>query len=527
MNKKTLYGAEAREKILAGVKKIVDAVKVTLGSSGRNVVIAQSAVIDYGIHNLPIHISKDGFTVARAFDCEDFFEKVGVMMIKEVCTKTVEMAGDGTTTSAVLAGAIIEKGIELINAGVNPMELKIGIDRAVEYVVSQLKGMAIPVGDDNEKIFQVATVSANNDAVIGRLIADAFNKIGNDGVINIQQSQTVNTEIKISDGFKIERGWLSPLFINNKEKQTCEFDNPLILMYQNRITHHTQFENALTMSMREGRPIVIICEDADEEGLAVLISNNLQKRIACCVVKTPYIGDVRRETMEDLAVATGGTYISDIKGVSIKEVGFEYFGQAKRIIISKDETIIIGGNNNKEEYEGLIADLKMNLAQAKGEDEKANIEKRIARLTGGIAVIYVGATTETEMNEKLDRYDDAIRATKAAIAEGFVAGGGISFLRIDYKKYAKSDAALILIQQILREPFKQILTNAGVDVNDIEDKVLIEKNVFGYNAKTGQIENLIESGIIDPVKVLRCALENAASSAGMILTCECAIVDTL
>ncbi len=555
MNKVTLYGSESRAKILEGVRKITGAIKVTLGAMGRNVVIAQSAVIDYGVHSLPLHITKDGWTVARCFDVIDPLERVGVMMIKEVCTKTVDMAGDGTTTSAILAEAIITKGMELINtAGENPMELKKGIDLAVEYVVSELKKMAIPIGDDNEKIFQVATVSANNDAVIGRLIADAFKKIGNDGVITIEESSGVNTEIKTTDGFKIERGWgsVSQLFVNNKEKQICEFENPLILMYQNRITHHTQFQKALETATKSGRPIVFICEDAAEEGLAVLVRNNYEGRIRCCVIRAPYFGDARYEAMEDLATYTGGTYISDIKGIDIKKdiTDLKHFGEAKKVIIYKDEAIFIGGSYNELKYSDVVDNLKMNKAQAKSEEEKNEIEKRIARLTGGVAVIYVGGTTETEMKEKKDRVDDAIRATKAAIAEGYVAGGGSAFLKImDCFPFTKKGYSLgilngaRIVMSVLDEPIKQICYNAGVDaakvIKSINEAASVEFGMstgiyepqphpnIGYNAMSGKVENMLIAGIIDPAKVLRCALQNAASSAGMILTVECMITDTL
>lgn len=532
MRKKTLYGSEAREKVLAGVKKIAAAVKVTLGPSGRNVLISQSAVIDYGVHNLPIEVSKDGYRVTQRFDLDDPFEKAGILMVKEAAQKSVDQAGDGTTTTVVLVEAIVEKGIELINAGANPMQLKKGIDKAVEYVVEELRKMAVPIKGDIEKIRQIATVSANNDSEIGDWIADAFAKIGDEGVIDLESSKGVSTEIKISDGYKFNKGWVSPMFVNNKEKQICEFIDPLILLYEKKITHHSQVEKALTIAMQDGSPILIICEDADEEGLAFLAMNTIQGRIKCCVVKAPSFGDARRIEMEDMAILTGGTYISDSKGVGIKEVGIPNFGMAKKVIISKDETVIIGGDSDKETLETLLNELRMNLAEAKNEDEKFPIEKRIAKLTGGVAVIQVGAATETEMKEKLDRFDDAVRATKAAIAEGYVPGGGTAFMKI------KSGDEVI--DKVLQVPLTQICNNAGVDAIEIiqrmrnktykkdglEWDIGYTKNI-GYNAKTDKIEDLVEAGIIDPVKVLRCALQNAASSAGMILTSECLICDTL
>lgn len=550
MNKETLYSNEARAKILAGAKKIVDAVRVTLGPLGRNVIIAQSAVIDYGVHNLPLLVTKDGYTVARAFDISNApFEKVGVLMIKECTSQTVLQAGDGTTTCAILALAILEKGIELINAGANPIEIKKGIDKAVEYVVLELKKMAIPVAGNVERIRQVATVSANNDSAIGNLIADAFAKIGDYGVIRIEEAKGVETEIKIAEGLQIDRGWVSPFFINNREKQTCEYDNPLILLYQNRITHHTQYQTAVGLAISMGRPLVIICEDADEEGLATLVMNKQLGAIQCCVVRSPEFGLKRTEAMEDIAISTGGKYISDSKGVSIKEIDASYFGQAKKVVISKDETVIIEGVYDEKMFEDLVNELKMNLTQAKGEDEKLSIEKRIARLTGGIAVIYVGGATETEMKEKKDRVEDAVMATKAAISEGFICGGGTSFLRVPNMidgALSWEDKGNDLVFEALSEPLKQICENAGIDSTKIINDVISSGkevgrigmgkdslayswggNNYGYNAKTNQIEDLVESGIIDPVKVLRCALQNAASSAGMILTSECMIVDTL
>lgn len=562
MTKKTLYGADARQKILEGVKKISAAVKVTLGPLGRNVIIAQSGIVNgYDVRSLPLHVSKDGYTVTKAFDLDDPFEKVGVLMIKECAQKSVDQSGDGTTTTCILAEAIFEKGMELVNAGANPLELKKGIDKAVEYVVAELKKMAIPVAGDVERIRQVATVSANNDKEIGDLIADAFAKIGDYGVINIEEAKGVETEVKVIEGVQIERGWISPYFVNNREKQICEFDNPLILLYQNRLTHHTQYQKAVELSVQMQRPLVIICEDADEEGLATLAMNNQQGRIRCCIIRSPFFGQQRLEAMEDIALATGGTFISDSKGLDIKEMDASWFGQCKRISVSKDETIIAEGFYEKEKFADFINELKMNLTQAKGDDEKEVIEKRIARLTGGIAVIYVGGATETEMKEKKDRVDDAVRATKAAIAEGFVAGGGAAFIRC-MKSVLSSEEVIGIFNQtgnliygesnedfinsILIQPLKQICINAGVDSDSILKQVVdAGKEVgrigagkndlaynwggksFGYNAKTDTIEDLVLSGIIDPVKVLRCALQNAASSSGMILTSECLICDTL
>lgn len=520
MLKKTLYGSEAKEKMLSGIRKIVDAIRVTLGPQGRNVVIAQSAVVDYGVHNLPLHITKDGATVARGFDLEDYFEKVGVMIIKECTMKTVDQAGDGTSSCAILAHAILEKAVELVeNKNANPIELKRSIDAAVETVIEQLKIIATPIKGDIDRIRQVATISANNDPEIGNWIADAFAKIGDEGVIDLEASKGVRTEIKISDGYKWDQSWTSPLFITNREKQIVEFEDPLILIYHNRINHHTQIQKALELCQQAVRPLLIICEDAVEEGLAFMVLNTLQGRVRVCAVKAPAFGEDRRIEMEDIAMLTGADYISDVRGINIKEVTKDNFGKAKKVIITKDETIIIGGDGNKDSIENHVNELRMNLAQAKNEDEKYPIEKRIAKIKGGVAVIQVGAATETEMKEKLDRFDDAVRATKAAIAEGYVAGGGTTYLRLR----SGNEIVDYAMDKILR----QICANAGVDATQIMAQVKGLSGNMGYNAKTDKIEDLVESGVIDPAKVIRCALTNAASSAGMILTTEAMIVDTM
>jgi chaperonin GroEL len=519
MLKKTLYGADARAKMLAGITKIVDAIRVTLGPQGRNVVVAQSAVVDYGVHNLPLHITKDGATVARGFDLEDYFEKVGVMIIKECTFKTVDQAGDGTSSCAILAHAILEKAVELVEKGANPIILKKSIEVAVEKVIVELKSLSTPIKGDISRIRQVATISANNDPEIGGWIADAFERIGDEGIIDLEASKGVRTEIKISDGYKWDQSWTSPLFITNREKQMVEFENPLILIYHNRINHHTQIMKALELCQQAGKPLLIICEDAVEEGLAFMVLNTLQGRVRVCAVKSPAFGEDRRIELEDLALLTGADYISDVRGINIKEVAKDNFGTAKKVIVTKDETIIIGGGGNKDSIESHVNELRMNLAQAKNEDEKYPIEKRIARLKGGVAVIQVGAATETEMKEKLDRFDDAVRATKAAIAEGFVPGGGTTYLRIR----SGNEIVDYAMDMIL----KQICLNAGVDADQIIKQVKGASGNIGYNAKTDKIEDLVESGVIDPTKVIRCALTNAASSAGMILTTEAMIVDTM
>lgn len=528
MNKQVLFGKEARDKVLVGVKKITDAVRVTMGASGKCVLIGGAAYgADGMLVSLPTIITKDGFNVTKHFDLPDLIENRGALMIKEAAMKTVMMAGDSTTCTCVLAEAIISGGMDLINKGANSQELKRGIDSAVDHVVAELKSLSISVKDDNEKIFHVASVSANNDTIIGRLISDAFKKIGNEGVIDIEASKGLNTTVKIVDGYKFERSWVSPLFINNKDKQICEFADPFILLYDKRIIHHTQVQRALELAMQKGRPILIICDDASEEGLAFLAMNTIQGRIKCCVVKSPSFGDDRRQEMEDLALLTGGSYISDIRGVDIKEIEIDNFGQARRVIVTKDETIIVGGFGDKDDVLNVVNELRMNLAQAKDEEEQFPIEKRIARLTGGIAVIQVGAATETELNEKLDRFDDAVRSTKAAISEGIVAGGGTAFVNIlkVYKSSGGDDFSKgkDLLISSLSKPLLQMADNAGVDGDKILKDVIGASSNFGYNTRTGNIEDLIESGIIDSTKALRCALINAASVAGMLLISECLI----
>jgi chaperonin GroEL len=526
MNKEVLFGKESRDKMLLGVKKITKAVGVTMGAAGKCVLIGDSTYYDGFIVNLPTKISKDGFTVTKHFELQDPIEMRGAMMIKEAAMQTVNQAGDATTCTCVLAESLISNGIKLIDEGANSQLLKKGMDAALEYVVDELKKISVPIKGDIEKIRQIATVSANNDESVGNLIADAFSKIGADGIIDIEASKGVTTEIKISEGYKFDRGWISPLFVNNRDKQLWEVLDPLILLYEKRVTHHTQVENACVLAMKAGKPLLIVCEDADENGLAFLAMNVAQGRIKVCAVKSPF-GSTSREDMEDIATLTGGVFICDSKGVGVKEVTMSDLGTAKKVIVSKNETVIIGGNSDAEALTNLLNELRMNLAQAKDEEEKAPIEKRIAKLTGGVAVIQVGAATETELNEKMDRVDDAVRATKAAIAEGFVAGGGTAFLRIPFSGYditSDFNKGKGLVFTALESPLKQICKNAGTDVENIFKLVSEGKGNMGYNALTDEIVDMVEDGIIDSTKALRCALTNAVSVAGMLLTSECSII---
>lgn len=526
MHKRTLYGREAREKLLSGINKGTDAVKVTLGPLGRNVMIAQVFEANYQTHSLPIEVTKDGYRVTQRFDLEDFFERAGFVLVKESAQKTVDQSGDGTTSTCVLMRHMVAEGIKAINAGANPMELKKEIDAAVARVVAALKFAAIKIEDDNEKLFQIATISANNDIEMGRMVADAFRRIGHEGVVDIEAGKSVNTEIKIASGYRFDRSWVSPYFMTHREKQLVELENPLILLYNRVITHHTQYAQAMKIAIDVSRPVLIICPDAEGEGLATLVHNVLKKNFKCCIVKAPAIGDAQREEMEDLAILTGGTFMADNRGTDIKKMELKQFGSAQKVIVTKDETIIIEGESNEKALEDLLNELRMNKAQAKNEDEAAPIEKRIAKLTGGVAVIQVGAATETEMKEKMDRFDDAVRAVKSAIAEGYTVGAGTAYLRIaSGSKIVDSAMAMIL---------RQICSNIGLEPKKwwqfweskhIFDQVRDARGNMGYNAKTGKVEDLIDAGVLDPVKVLRCALQNAASSAAMVLTTECLIVD--
>lgn len=555
MHKVILYDKEARQKVKDGIDKVVDVVKVTLGALGRNVLIKRSYISTqgHGLQHLPLISTKDGVTVVRSLTLTDHLENMGADLVKEAAEKTMYQAGDGTTTTCILVQAIVEQGLKLVDQGVNPMELKKGIDKAVEYVVAELKKMSVAVGDDIEKIRQIATVSANNDKEIGDLIAEAFKKIGNDGIIDIEEAKGTVTEIKTTDGVKIDRGWISPYFVNNQSKNECELINPYILLYDKKLTQMKPLENILNQVIGEGRSILIICDDADGEALAALAMNTAQGRIKACIVRSPGFGDSKREAMEDLAILTGGEYVSDEKGKGLAALKLTNLGQAAKVIVGKDETVIVSGESKKEELENLLNDLKMNLVKADGMEKEA-IEKRIAKLTGGVAVLYVGAATEVEMKEKKDRVDDAIRATKAAIAEGYISGGGTAFLLLSLheivyvadknKPFQEGDSLLL---NALVYPLQQICSNSGVDFETVKKDIFNawgekrdnytfpegsedynkEKCNIGYNAKTGKIENLIDSGIIDPVKVLRCSLENAASAAGILITSSALICDNI
>lgn len=541
MQKHILTGKNAREKILTGVTKVSDAVVSTLGPKGRNCIISRCFPSPEGMQYYMPFCTKDGVTVARNITLTDQLENTGANLIKQAAEKTMFDAGDGTTTTCLLMKSILEKGMQLIDAGANPQELKKGIDEAVVYVIEELKKAAIPIDGNIEKIRQIATVSANNDSVIGSLIADAFKKMGSDGIINIENAKGGKTEIKVLDGISIGKGYESPYFITNPSNQECELANPYILLYGKKITLLAQIEGLLQkvfalqkapngQFVSNGNSLLIVCEGIDGEALAALSMN--AGVIKVCAISIPETSD-KTEFMEDLATVTGATYIVDEKGTSLKGVGLNHLGRAEKSISSKSETILVIAENENSQLTELVGSLKNNLTAAEGKDKIA-IENRIAKLTGGIATLYVGGATEVEIGEKKDRVDDAIRATKAAIAEGYVPGGGTAFLRI------KSGNPII--DETMFEPLSQICKNAGVEFEKIKNDVLLYENNkgysskeggmgfgghIGYNAKKDKIEDLVSTGIIDPVKVLRCSLENAASAATMILTSETLICDSL
>lgn len=520
MQKQILTGKDAMDKIYEGVKKVSDAVVSTLGAMGRCAIISRCAPSQTGMQYWMPFSTKDGVTVARNITLDNQIENTGANFVKQAAEQTMLMAGDGTTTTVLLTKVILEKGLQQIDAGANPHELKKGIDAAVSYVVAELKKMAVPIDGDIEKIRQVATVSANNDSAIGDLIAEAFSKIGSDGVIDIEESKSEKTEIVISDGIKINRGWESQYFITNKAKMECELTDPYILLYDKKISTIAQFGEALAPIINDGKQLLIVCAEADGEALAALAMNATNGSFRSCIIKCPEHGNAQREAMEDLAAITGATYISDEKGRALKSVTFKDLGTAKKVIIGKNETSIICPNGDKKVVGELLDNLKVDLTKA-GTEEKVLIEKRIAKLNGSVAVLHVGAATEVEMKEKKDRCDDAVRATKAAISEGFTVGGGTSFLRV-------GNTGSELLNEILEAPLRQLCLNAGTNADKILMEVKEERTGnIGYNVKTDKIEDLVVSGIIDPVKVLRCSLENAASVATMILTSNTLIVDTL
>ena len=523
MAKEIKYNVEARELLKEGVDALSNAVKVTLGPKGRNVIIDKK----FGAPQ----VTKDGVTVAKEVELEDAIPNMGAQMVKEVASKTNDDAGDGTTTATVLAQAMIGVGLKNVTAGANPMDLKRGIDKAVAKVVDSIKGQAEKVGDNYDKIEQVASVSANNDPVIGKLIADAMRKVSKDGVITIEEAKGTDTTIGVVEGMQFDRGYLSAYFVTNTEKMECEMEKPYILIYDKKISNLKDFLPILEPAVQTGRPLLVIAEDVDSEALTTLVVNRLRSQLKICAVKAPGFGDRRKEMLEDIAVLTGGVVISEEKGLKLEQATIEMLGTADKVTVSKDNTTIVNGAGDKENIKERCEQIKAQIVSTKSDYDKEKLQERLAKLSGGVAVLYVGAASEVEMKEKKDRVDDALRATRAAIEEGIVPGGGVAYIRaLDALEGFKGDnvdetTGIDIIKRAIEEPLRQIVANAGKEGAVVVQKVREGKADFGYNARTDVYENLHAAGVVDPAKVTRVALENAASIAGMFLTTECVIVE--
>ncbi|WP_319504690.1 chaperonin GroEL [Bacteroides graminisolvens] len=523
MAKEILFNLEARDHLKKGVDELANAVKVTLGPKGRNVIIEKK----FGAP----HITKDGVTVAKEIELSDAFQNTGAQLVKEVASKTGDDAGDGTTTATVLAQSIVAEGLKNVTAGANPMDLKRGIDKAVAKVVESIKSQSEKVGDNYDKIEQVATVSANNDPTIGKLIADAMRKVSKDGVITIEEAKGTDTTIGVVEGMQFDRGYLSAYFVTNTEKMECEMEKPYILIYDKKISNLKDMLPILEPAVQTGRPLLIIAEDVDSEALTTLVVNRLRSQLKICAVKAPGFGDRRKEMLEDIAVLTGGLVISEEKGLKLEQATLEMLGTCDKITVSKDNTTIVNGAGAKENIETRINQIKAQIKTTTSDYDKEKLQERLAKLSGGVAVLYVGAASEVEMKEKKDRVDDALCATRAAIEEGIVPGGGVTYIRaIDVLEGFTGDNAdettgIEIIKRAIEEPLRQIVANAGKEGAVVVQKVREGKGDFGYNARTDVYENMHAAGVVDPAKVTRVALENAASIAGMFLTTECVIVE--
>ena len=517
------FDTEARELLKSGVDQLANAVKVTLGPKGRNVVIEKK----FGAPQ----ITKDGVTVAKEVELEDKFENTGAQLVKSVASKTGDDAGDGTTTATILTQAIVNEGLKNVAAGANPMDLKRGIDKAVAKVVDYIKNNAEVVGDNYDKIEQVATVSANNDPEIGKLLADAMRKVTKDGVITIEESKTRDTHIDVVEGMQFDRGYLSGYFVTDADKMECVMENPYILIYDKKISNIKDFLPILQSAAESGRPLLVIAEDVDSEALTTLVVNRLRAGLKICAVKAPGFGDRRKAMLEDIAVLTGGTVISEDKGLTLDKATLEMLGTAKKVTVSKDNTTIVDGGGAKENIQSRVAQIKNEIANTTSSYDKDKLKERLAKLAGGVAVLYVGANSEVEMKEKKDRVDDALCATRAATEEGVVVGGGTTYIRAQKEleglkgENADEQTGINIVRRAIEEPLRQIVTNAGGEGAVVVDKVRAGEGDFGYNARAEKYEDLRAAGVIDPAKVERVALENAASIAGMFLTTECLIVD--
>ena len=523
MAKEILFNIDARDQLKKGIDTLANAVKVTLGPKGRNVIIEKK----FGAP----HITKDGVTVAKEVELADAYQNTGAQLVKEVASKTGDDAGDGTTTATVLAQAIVAEGLKNVTAGASPMDIKRGIDKAVAKVVDSIKGQAETVGDNYDKIEQVASVSANNDPVIGKLIADAMRKVSKDGVITIEEAKGTDTTIGVVEGMQFDRGYLSAYFVTNTEKMECEMEKPYILIYDKKISNLKDFLPILEPAVQTGRPLLVIAEDVDSEALTTLVVNRLRSQLKICAVKAPGFGDRRKEMLEDIAVLTGGVVISEEKGLKLEQATIEMLGTADKVTVSKDNTTIVNGAGDKENIKERCEQIKAQIVSTKSDYDKEKLQERLAKLPGGVAVLYVGAASEVEMKEKKDRVDDALRATRAAIEEGIVPGGGVAYIRaLDALEGFKGDnvdetTGIDIIKRAIEEPLRQSVANAGKEGAVVVQKVREGKADFGYNARTDVYENLHAAGVVDPAKVTRVALENAASIAGMFLTAECVIVE--
>jgi chaperonin GroEL len=523
MAKQLFFDIEARNKMKRGVDVLANAVKVTLGPKGRNVVLEKK----FGAPT----VTKDGVTVAKEIELEDPIENMGAQMVKEVASKTADIAGDGTTTATVLAQSIISEGLKNVAAGANPMDLKRGIDKAVIAVVANLKAQSKAVGSDSKMIEQVATISANNDNNIGKLIAQAFTKVGKEGVITVEEAKGTDTTVDVVEGMQFDRGYVSAYFVTNSEKMEVELQNPYILIYDKKVSAMKDILSVLEKVAQSGRPLLIISEDLEGEALATLVVNKLRGTLKVAAVKAPGFGDRRKEMLQDIAILTGGTLISEDMGHKLEAVELVSLGQASSITIDKDNTIIVGGKGKKEQIQARVNQIKTQIGTTTSDYDKEKLQERLAKLSGGVAVLYVGAATEVEMKEKKDRVDDALHATRAAVEEGIVPGGGISFIRaiesLEKLKGLNEDenTGIAIVKRAIEEPLRQIVVNSGIEGSIVVQKVKEGKLDYGFNARTEVYENLYKAGVIDPTKVSRIALENAASIAGMLLTTECVIAD--
>ena len=523
MAKQIFFDIEARNKMKKGVDTLANAVKVTLGPKGRNVVIEKK----FGAPS----VTKDGVSVAKEIELEDAIENMGAQMVKEVASKTADIAGDGTTTATVLAQAIISEGLKNVAAGANPMDLKRGIDKAVAKVIENLRAQSQAVGNDSKKIEQVATISANSDSEIGKLIATAMAKVGKEGVITVEEAKGTDTTVDVVEGMQFDRGYISPYFVTNSEKMEAEIQNPYILIYDKKISAMKDILHILEKVAQSGRPLVIIAEDLEGEALATLVVNKLRGTIKVAAVKAPGFGDRRKEMLTDIAILTAGTVISEEQGFKLENADLTYLGQASSITIDKDNTVIVGGKGKKSDITSRVNQIKAQIENTTSDYDREKLQERLAKLSGGVAILYIGAATEVEMKEKKDRVDDALHATRAAVEEGIVAGGGVALIRaiqaLDKLKGENEDqlTGINIIRQAVESPLRTIVANAGGEGSVVINAVKAGKDDFGYNAREDKYENMIAAGIIDPTKVTRLALENAASIAGLLLTTECVIAD--